>query len=85
MTRYPLMQPKSGHKDLCYTPNNNTRYLGHGLGSSEMRDVSNRLLRLPGEYITKMQKKEIHAYLINPNSCSTRSNTRPETRSSCRW
>ena len=53
MTRYPLMQPKSGHKDLCYTPNNNTRYLGHELGSSEMRDVSNRLLRLPGKYITK--------------------------------
>ncbi len=34
MTRYPLMQPKSGHKDLCYTPNNNTRYLVHELGSS---------------------------------------------------
>ena len=38
----------------------------HELGYSGMSDVSNRLLRLPGEYITKMQKKEIHAYLIIP-------------------
>ena len=53
MTRYLLMQPKSGHKDLCYTLNNNTRYLVHELGSSEMRDGSNRLLRFTGEYITK--------------------------------
>ena len=66
--RYPLMQPKSGHKDLCYTPNNNTRYLVHELGSSEMRDVINRLLRLisRGEYITKTQRKQVHTYLIIP-------------------
>ena len=48
MTSYPLMQPKSGLKDLFYTPNNNTRYLLHELGSSEIRDVSNRLLSLHG-------------------------------------
>ena len=68
MTRYPLMQPKSGHKDLCYTPNNNTRYLVHELGSSEMSDVINRLLRLisRGEYITKTQRKQVHTYLIIP-------------------
>ena len=48
MTRYPLMQPESGLKDLFYTPKNNTKYLLHELASSEIRDVSIRLLSLHG-------------------------------------
>ena len=48
MARYPLMQPKSGLNDLFYALNNNTRYLLHELASSEIRDVSNRLLSLHG-------------------------------------
>ena len=61
MTRYPLMQPKSGLNDLFYVPNNNTRYLMHELASSEIRDVSNCLLSLTGKYITKTQRKQVHA------------------------
>ena len=61
MTRYPLIQPKSGLNDLFYAPNNNTRYLLHELASSEIRDVINRLLSLTGEYITKTQRKQVHA------------------------
>ena len=62
------MQPKSGNTSLCYTPNNNTRYLVHELGTSEMRDVINRLLALisRGEYIAKTQRKQMHTYLVIP-------------------
>ena len=62
------MQPKSGRSKLCYTPNNSTRYLVHELGTSEMRDVINRLLALisRGEYIYKTQRKQMHTYLVMP-------------------
>ena len=43
--RYPLMQPRSG-KTLPYTPNSDTRYLVHEMGSAELNNVINRLLAL---------------------------------------
>ena len=68
MSRYPLLQPRRGVDDNGYTPNTETRYLVHEMGSDDLTNVINRLLALisRGEYIFKTQKKQMHTYLIIP-------------------